>query len=75
MARKKGFNLSTAKVPAKAEYDDEELDFVKGKKIKVKSETVRSGASSRSKAYSFSSTARGSMMCNREGGRERGRER
>ena len=80
MAKKQGFSLSTAEVPAKSEYDDEELDFVTGKKIEVKSETMSgSGTSGGSKAYKSTSTASGSMICNitereEKGGGERERE-
>ena len=37
-AKKQQFSVSSGEVPAKkSEYDDEESDFVKGKKIEVKS--------------------------------------
>ena len=43
-AKKQQFAVSSGEAPAKkSEYDDEELDFVRGKKIEVKSEGVAGG--------------------------------
>ena len=58
---KKQFNLSTAEVPARAEYDDEELDLVRGKKIQVKNEGGTGGRTDDGpKAYNFTGVAPGS---------------
>ena len=48
--------------PKKSEYDDEEADFVTGKKIAVKSDVVNrgGGAGDGSKAYNFTGITPGS---------------
>lgn len=44
MSKKQQFSVSSGEVPGKkSEYDDEELDFVRGKKIEVKSEGAAGG--------------------------------
>ena len=62
-AKKQQFSVSSGEVPARSEYDDEELDFVRGKKIAVKSEGgVGGGAGDAGKTYNFTGIAPGSEL-------------
>ena len=58
---KSKFSLSSADVPAKSEYDDEELDVIAGRKIRVKSEQGGAGAVNEApKDYNFTGITPGS---------------
>ena len=61
-SKKQQFSVSSGEVPRKkSEYDDEELEFVRGKKIEVKNEGgAGGGANGAGKDYNFTGIAPGS---------------